>query len=63
MTDAENADALHRYVTACSELEGADPGALVGAAVIRDGAWHDLLVATGMPCDCDAGTCPGVINA
>lgn len=36
-----------------------DEGGLMRAIMDRDWAFHDLLVALDMPCDCERKTCPG----
>lgn len=56
--------AARGYVHARENLAGAASGAAMSEYVLEADLWyHDLLLALGEQCHCDAGTCPGRLTA
>jgi hypothetical protein len=55
-------DAAVAYVEARIGYAGADGPNLIGAQVHLDECYHDLALLAVGSCDCDPGTCPGLIS-
>lgn len=50
------------YVTVNDELVGATGPRAGELAIASMATQHDLILVAGGPCDCDEGTCPGLIT-
>lgn len=55
-------DVAREFVTVDHELMGADGPRATELAIHSFSLRHDLTLLCDVPCDCDEGTCPGLIT-
>lgn len=55
-------DVAREFVAVDRELLGADGPRASELVILSMSLRHDLTLLCGIPCDCDEGTCPGLLT-